>query len=229
MARPTEPTSAPDWLLWQLVDSAFPTGGFAHSGGVESVWQHGMMRDGDDLLALAEAAVRQAAYGTVPAALAVLREPTTFADVDAFYDATVTNHVANRASRAQGRALLATAAGAFDRVELKTALDQARRAELACHLPTAFGLTAAALGLSGLAAASAVLFVTARGMISAAVRLGAVGPLEGQRVEARVAASTAGLDRAAVARPLSAVTQTAPVLDLLQSAQDRLYSRLFQS
>jgi urease accessory protein len=34
-----------DWLLWQLADSAFPTGGFAHSGGLEAAWQHGEIRN----------------------------------------------------------------------------------------------------------------------------------------------------------------------------------------
>ncbi|MDB5296990.1 MAG: putative urease accessory protein UreF, partial [Phycisphaerales bacterium] len=59
-AAPTPPadTAAADWLLWQLVDSAFPTGGFAHSGGVEAAWQHGRLRDGDGLFAVADAAVR---------------------------------------------------------------------------------------------------------------------------------------------------------------------------
>src|SRR5688500_8997828 len=103
-----------DWLLWQLVDSAFPTGGFAHSGGVEAAWQHGMIRDGDDLLELAQAALQQAACGVVPVLLATLRQPADFAEYDSFYDASLTNHVANRASRAQGRALLATASATFE-------------------------------------------------------------------------------------------------------------------
>src|SRR5881628_3376496 len=30
-----------DWLVWQVVDSAFPTGTFAHSWGLEAAWQQG--------------------------------------------------------------------------------------------------------------------------------------------------------------------------------------------
>jgi urease accessory protein len=66
-------------------------------------------------------------------------------------------------------------------------------------------------------------------MVSAAVRLGAAGPLEGQRLLAwqreeaeSVLVATAGL-------PPEAAASAAPILDLLQAHQDRLYSRLFQS
>ena len=34
-----------DWLTWQVVDSAFPTGAFAHSFGLESAWQQGEVED----------------------------------------------------------------------------------------------------------------------------------------------------------------------------------------
>ena len=47
------------WLLWQLADSAFPTGGFAHSGGLEAAWQHGEVRNRNDLSTFIEAGLSQ--------------------------------------------------------------------------------------------------------------------------------------------------------------------------
>jgi urease accessory protein len=68
-----------------------------------------------------------------------------------------------------------------------------------------------------------------RGVGSAAVRLGLLGPHEAQRLQhdlgplaERVLAACGGL-------PLDAVAQPAPLLDLLGSLHDRLYARLFQS
>jgi urease accessory protein len=72
-----------------------------------------------------------------------------------------------------------------------------------------------------------LLHQAARGVLSAAVRLGLIGPHEAQRVHHE---ATAALERA-LARvvPVSEVASTAPLLDLLQGAHDRLYARLFQS
>ena len=39
----------PEALVWQLVDSAFPTGAFAHSLGLEAAWHHGEVASRDDL------------------------------------------------------------------------------------------------------------------------------------------------------------------------------------
>src|SRR5947208_6135460 len=98
--------SATNWLLWQLVDSAFPTGGFAHSGGLEAAWQQGEVPDSAALEAFLAASIDQAAAGGLPFVLAVWRDRSAYAPLDRTCDATLSNHVANRASRAQGRALL---------------------------------------------------------------------------------------------------------------------------
>ncbi len=55
-----------DWLAWQVVDSAFPTGAFAHSWGLEAAWQHGEVDDVDALRVFLDSATRQAGYAALP-------------------------------------------------------------------------------------------------------------------------------------------------------------------
>ena len=55
-----------NWLTWQLVDSAFPTGLFAHSWGMESAWQLGEIPDADALMRFVGDAVLQTAHAALP-------------------------------------------------------------------------------------------------------------------------------------------------------------------
>ena len=55
-----------DWLAWQVIDSAFPTGAFAHSWGLEAAWQHGEVDDLDSLRLFLDASIQQAAFGSLP-------------------------------------------------------------------------------------------------------------------------------------------------------------------
>jgi urease accessory protein len=68
-----------------------------------------------------------------------------------------------------------------------------------------------------------------RGVLAAAVRLNIVGPIEAQHLQHRLAPKTEAILRKCEALSLDDLAQTAPLLDLWQGAQDRLYSRLFQS
>jgi urease accessory protein len=218
-----------DWTLWQLIDSAFPTGGFAHSNGLEATWQQGEIGDTDSLTAFLRASIHQAATAAMPLVIATLRKPADFGELDALYDATVTNHIANRASRAQGRALLLAASGTFAKSNLTKLEQDVRSSHLPSHLAPVFGVIAASLGISEETTAQAFLFILLRGSISAAVRLGIIGPMEAQRVQTELSEEFP----IAIARSIdvdpAAVVQTAPLTDLLQANQGRLYSRLFQS
>src|SRR5262249_48193 len=103
----THAAQQPSWLLLHLAASASPAGGVAQSGGVEAAWQHGGVTDFADYV---DQSVWQAGYGALPFVGAAAREPEGLPALDAACDAFLTNHVANRASRAQGRALYGTAA-----------------------------------------------------------------------------------------------------------------------
>jgi urease accessory protein len=91
------------------------------------------------------------------------------------------------------------------------------------------GAVFAALGVSLETTQRVALFVAARGLLSAAVRLGVTGSYDAQRLQAECAGwSSQVLLRYREAGP-DDLAQTAPIIDVLQGAHDRLYSRLFQS
>jgi urease accessory protein len=74
-----------------------------------------------------------------------------------------------------------------------------------------------------------ILYATARGVLSAAVRLGIVGSYEAQRMQYACGSTLERLAARCAKLGERDLFQTAPVIDLLQAAHDRLYSRLFQS
>jgi urease accessory protein len=118
---------------------------------------------------------------------------------------------------------------AFDADAIKRVAKTVRDAKLAAHWAPVVGATGRALGLSRRQTCRLLPFLCLRGAVSSGVRLGIVGPLEGQNLQHRLAGLLDELVRRHVATPPDAVAQTAPLADLLQGTQDRLYSRLFIS
>ena len=160
----------------------------------------------------------------IPFMLAVFNNAVSLAEADALCDCFLTNHVANRASRLQGQALFASASRIFGPARL-------RESECpACgHLAPVFGMVTRALNFERERAARMFLFWHLRGWLAGAVRLGLVGPMEAQSMQAQLGNVAEDVRKRFADLGLEDVAQTAPLLDLWQGAQDRLYSRLFQS
>jgi urease accessory protein len=216
-------------LVWQLIDSAFPSGGFAHSAGLEAAVQHGHVADSAGVRAFAKQSLAQCGRAALPIVTAAHRCADDIAELDELYDAFLSNPVANRASRAQGRALLTAVARAFPAVTIGPLQLAIRGNDTAGHYAPLFGGIFKRLHVSLIDTQRAFLFIASRGVSSAAVRLGIVGAYEAQTIQAELSADIdAVIDDCGAVGPHD-IAQTAPLIDLFQSTHDRLYSRLFQS
>ena len=211
-----------DWLVWQLLDSAFPTGGFAHSVGLEAAWQHGEVRNRVELGSFIEAGLQQLGRAALPFVTAAFAAPEKLGEFDQLCEAFTTNHVVNRASRAQGRALLA----AVTRIFLERS---ALPPLMSAHFAPVFGACLRRLDISRETTTRIFFFNHLRSVLAAAVRLNIVGPMAAQVLQHKLSAQAEAVRQECAALTLDEIAQTAPLLDLWQGAQDRLYSRLFQS
>jgi urease accessory protein len=216
------------WLLLQLSDSALPTGGFAHSGGLEAAAQQGEVKTAADLRRFLHDALWQAGHCALPLASAAHGDPAALPRLDARAEAFLVSRVANRASRTQGRAFVDTCARIFP-AEITPLRERARGAALLLHHAPIAGAVLGALGVERTHAQQLLLSLALRGLLFAAVRLGIAGTHEAQRMQHELAPTMDEVLAACADLTEDALAQTAPLADLLGSTHDRLYSRLFQS
>jgi urease accessory protein len=206
------------------MDSAFPTGGFAHSLGLEAAWQHGEVRNRTELVSFIESALQQLGHAALPFVTVAFDVPDKLGEFDQLCDVFTTNHVANRASRAQGRAFMA----AVERIYKSETEDRKREIQFA-HFAPVFGMCLRHLKVSRETTGRMFFFSQLRSILAAAVRLNIIGPMEAQILQQRASAKAEEILIRCQKLTLDDLAQTSPLLDLWQGAQDRLYSRLFQS
>jgi len=190
--------------LLVLADGRLPSGGHAHSGGLEAQVTAGRVGDLDDVAGFLRGKLHTTGLVAAAFAAATCRRPAEWAALDDGLDARTPSPALRKASRAQGRALLragramwplppaAQAARSAPRsegrpagVELPSAGLPAMRRDP--HQPTALGILARAAGLGPVEAAVAAAHGVTTGAASAAVRLLGLDPYAVHGLIARLA------------------------------------------
>ena len=196
------------WLtLLQFADGLFPAGGFAHSFGLETYVQEGVVRDRAGL----EAFVTAHLEGSAGPADAVA------------------------AAGAVRQAAAADVAGWMrldERLEAMKAVPELRAASrqmTAGHHAPVFGAALGRAGVEPAAAAGAYLYSTAALLVGAGLRLVALGQVDGQRVLAAMRPRIARLAAAAAAASADDMWSFTPGLELASLRHATLDARLFRS
>ncbi|GLZ53873.1 urease accessory UreF family protein [Actinomycetospora sp. NBRC 106378] len=225
---------APD--LWLLADSRLPTGGHAHSGGIEAAVRRGLVRAPDDVAAWLAGRVPTTGLVTAAAAAAACalvadRPEPDWTPWDAALSARTPVAALREVSRQQGRAMLRTVRAAWP----TAAVD---RLGTRPHQALVLGVTVAAAGGAPHDAAALAVHHLVGQVCSAAVRLLGLDPLALAGVHARALAehgpvvgkaSDAGTAAALADDPDLLPTATIPLPEVLAVLHVRSEGALFAS
>lgn len=223
----------------QLSDSAFPSGRYTLSYGLEAFAQDGRLprrRPTAALLALLGDCIR---FGVAPsdgAALAcahraVHRDGSLDIDLVSRADERLTAVKVVRevrdASMRTGRALLATATAAFEPTALRDYAGRIDEGLSHGNHAVVLGLVSASLGVSRLDAVAGELYAFSAGWAAAAVRLGLIDHRAAQRLLQGVRSVSVDAALAAVDRDVRHISSCGPLPDVMSMRHEQADLRLF--
>ena len=224
------------WLaLLQFADGLFPAGGFAHSLGLETYVQDGVVADRAGLEAFVTAHLEGSAGPADAVAVAHAVRHAANDDVagwvalDERVDAMKPVPELRAASRQMGRQTLRVAA-ALGPDPFLAAIERAVADGLSPgHHAVTFGAALGRAGVEAELAAGAYLYSTAALLVGAGLRLIALGQLEGQRVLAAMRPRITRLAAAAATATVDDMWSFNPGLELAAIRHATLDARLFRS
>lgn len=221
------------WTQWQLLDSILPTGGFAHSYGLEAAIQARIVSSPQNLKSFIIQVLENTATLLLPFVHCANKSPSidNYAKLDKLLEATLTNEVGRKASASQGAALLRVAASVFSEAPLLRKIRDSFMGsrEVSFHHAGVFGLICGLTGFDSDTSQRAYMFITMRDVISAAMRLNLIGPLGASVLQHEIAPVAEEMARRWMDRSAEEAFQTAPLLDTVQGCHSYLFSRLFCS
>ncbi|MGR3742695.1 MAG: urease accessory protein UreF [Pseudooceanicola nanhaiensis] len=201
-------TALPLLRLLQSADTAFPSGAFAFSSGLETLANEGRVRGAAEVqeVLFTQIVPRWLSFDRpfLHGAHTGADDPSRLIEIDGDCHVQNTTDRLAEASRRVGRSLLSVHAriGTPRVAAYRATLAEARRPDATGYEPVVQGLVGAGLGLTPAETEAGALHSVVMAFVSAAVRLGRAGAIEAQAVLANVAPAMAeGLARPVPERP----------------------------
>jgi urease accessory protein len=217
------------WRLLQTTDSLFPTGAFAHSGGLEGLTNEGVLKSAEDVERAVEEILRHSfSRVDLPAcglAHRAAQEGTlaSILEIDGRVDALKAPREAREASRSLGRR----------RLKLVAAVGEYRRLveedRTPGHQAVVTGMHAALDGVSREEAMLAFAYGTAAGLVSSAMKLVPLGQTRAQDLLSRLGESMPAVVRSSDGLSLDDLGSFLPLLDIAAMRHETGAPRLFIS
>jgi len=220
-------------LAWlQLHDSAFPSGRFVHSNGLEAWLAAHPDADADVVADVVETHLRHnvATLDAVCVAHAFRAGSVDeLVRLDHLLRAHKLSAAARTASESCGRQLALAARRTLPPLADEEFLARVTAGETPGNLAVVEGVVHRALSIDLPRAVVGHLRSACSGMLSAAVRLGRLGPLEAQRRIFAAAPVLAQLARTAAGTPLDDIAAVTPQLDVYAMRHETTAARLFST
>jgi urease accessory protein len=219
----------PLWRLLQTTDSLFPTGAFAHSGGLEGLAGEGILRTAQD----AEEGIReilQHSFARVDLPACALAHRAALAgdagrlvEIDSWVDSLKAPREAREASQVLGRRRLRVV-GALE--PFRQAVQEERTPG---HQAVVVGMQGAVEGMSRAETLLGFFYGAAAGLVASAMKLLPLGQTRAQDFLSRLGAQATGLVQAADHLELEDLGGFLPILDIASMRHEVAPTRLFIS
>lgn len=218
----------------QLADSAFPSGLYTLSHGLEAYAQAGQVRGGD-LQALVADLLR---HGMGPAdgvalanahRAALEDDPSLAAEADLRLTATKLARGAREASARTGKQLLGLADTLFEHPALARHAERVKRGELPGNHAVALGLAQAAQGVSREHALAGELYAFCAGCAGAGIRLSLIDHRAAQRMLHALKPCIVQAVHDNVGKGVREIASNLPLADVMAMRHERADARLFMN
>lgn len=221
--------------LLQTTDALYPTGAYAHSHGLESLVEAGVVTDAEGLEQyLAGSVVPQLAHAELPwvwlaHGAAARSDIAMIEQLDAECRAQRASRELREASARLGRQRIQMAAELSAHPLL---VELAQRVEVGAwtgQAPVACGAVAACAGAGAAASATAFAYQAVSGQLAASVKLIRMGQQGAQRILTRLLPRLAGAAEEAGRIAREDIGWFTPLLDIASARHETAYTRLFIS